>query len=166
MQSMDWLGVPLRSKQVVSGVIAIQSYDQNVRITERHQEILSVIATQVSSAIERFLAEREIQKFKLGIDRSDSAVFITDPEGADVWVEGVKLGMTPLQATYMWPKDKESRRVEFKLDGFYPEIREITKSTAILAVQLQDATDMLAEKERKGDQVKTKSRVVIPRWPW
>jgi PAS domain S-box-containing protein len=35
----------------------------------------------VASAIERFLAEREIQKFKLGIDRSESAVFITDTSG-------------------------------------------------------------------------------------
>ena len=81
VQSVDWVGIPLRSKQVVSGVIAIQSYDRKTRLTEQHQEILSVIALQVSSAIERFLAEREIQKFKLGIDRSDNAVFITDMEG-------------------------------------------------------------------------------------
>src|SRR6266508_3092456 len=81
VRSIDWLGVPLRSKQVVSGVIAIQSYDPRTRITEQHKEILSIIATQVSSAIERFLAEREIQKFKLGIDRSDNAVFMTDLEG-------------------------------------------------------------------------------------
>ena len=40
-----------------------------------------MLAPQVASAIERFLAEREIQKFKLGIDRSDNAVFITDLEG-------------------------------------------------------------------------------------
>jgi PAS domain S-box-containing protein len=81
VRSVDWLGIPLRSKQVVSGVIAIQSYDHKTRITEQHQEILSVIALQIASAMERFLAEREIQKFKLGIDRSDNAVFITDPEG-------------------------------------------------------------------------------------
>ena len=81
VRSVDWLGVPLRSKQVVSGVIAVQSYDYGTRITEQHKEILSIIATQVASAIERFLAEREIQKFKLGIDRSDNAVFITDLDG-------------------------------------------------------------------------------------
>jgi PAS domain S-box-containing protein len=81
VRSVDWLGVPLRSKQVVSGVIAIQSYDRRTRITDQHKEILSIIATQVASAIERFRAEREIQKFKLGIDRSDNAVFITDLEG-------------------------------------------------------------------------------------
>ena len=62
-------------------MIAVQSYDKKVRLTEQHKDILSVIATQVSSAIERFLAEREIQKFKLGIDRSDNAVIVTDLEG-------------------------------------------------------------------------------------
>ncbi len=84
--SVDWLGVPLRSKQAVTGVIAIQSYDPKVRITEEHQEILSVIAAPVSGAIERFLAEREIQKFKLGIDRSNNAVFVTDLEGTIQYV--------------------------------------------------------------------------------
>src|SRR6185503_13083584 len=81
VKSVDWLGVPLRSKQVISGVMAIQSYDQRTHITDQHKEILSIIALQVESAIERFLAEREIQKFKLGIDRSENAVFITDLEG-------------------------------------------------------------------------------------
>jgi PAS domain S-box-containing protein len=81
-RSVDWLGVPIRSKQVVTGVIAIQTYDPVIRITDKHRDILSVLTPQVASAIERFLAEREIQKFKLGIDRSDSAVFITDIDGA------------------------------------------------------------------------------------
>jgi len=80
-RSINWLGVPLRSKQIVTGVIAIQTYDTSVRITEQHKETLTVLAAQVSSAIERFTAEREIQKFKLGIDRSDNVVFITDVGG-------------------------------------------------------------------------------------
>jgi PAS domain S-box-containing protein len=78
---VDWLGVPLRSKQAVTGVMAIQTYDHDIRITQQHQQILSVIASPVSSALERFLAEREIQKFKLGIDHSDNVVFITDLQG-------------------------------------------------------------------------------------
>jgi PAS domain S-box-containing protein len=82
VRSLDWLGVPMRSKQVVTGVIAIQTYSGSpVRITDRHTNILAVLAPQIASAIERFFAEREIQKFKLGIDRSDNAVFITDLDG-------------------------------------------------------------------------------------
>jgi len=59
----------------------VQTYDPTIRLTESHKEILIILAAQVTSAIERFLAEREIQKFKLGIDRSDNVVFITDTEG-------------------------------------------------------------------------------------
>ncbi len=81
VRSVDWLGVPLRSKQVANGVIAIQTYDTTTRITEKHLEILSILSPQVAAATERFLAEREIQKFKLGIDRSDNAVFITELDG-------------------------------------------------------------------------------------
>ena len=80
-RSVYWLGVPLRSKQVVTGVIAVQSHGNENRLTEKHQQILSVIAPQAAAAIERFSAEREIQKFKLGIDRSNNAVFITDLDG-------------------------------------------------------------------------------------
>jgi PAS domain S-box-containing protein len=105
--SIDWLGVPLRSKQVVTGIIAIQTYDYSIRITERHQESLTAIASQVASAIERFLAEREIQKFKLGIDRSDNAVFITDLEGviqyANPAFEKV-YGFTPEEAVGKTPR--------------------------------------------------------------
>ena len=107
VRSVDWLGVPLRSKQVVSGVIAIQSYDHKTRILEHHKEILSIIATQASSAIERFRAEREIQKFKLGIDRSDNAVFITDLEGVIQYINPAfeKIyGFTPEEAIGRTPR--------------------------------------------------------------
>ena len=81
-RNIDWLGVPLRTKQAVTGVMAVQTYVQDTeRITELHQTVLTVLASPVASAIERFLAEREIQKFKLGIDRSENAVFITDTNG-------------------------------------------------------------------------------------
>jgi PAS domain S-box-containing protein len=107
-RSFDWLGVPLRAKQVVTGVIAVQTYgNSSIRITERHANILSVLAPQVASAIERFFAEREIQKFKLGIDRSDNAVFITDVDGtiqyANPAFEKV-YGFTPQEALGNTPR--------------------------------------------------------------
>ena len=62
-------------------MIAIQSYDLRFALPNNIRKSFLSSRFQVSSAIERFLAEREIQKFKLGIDRSDNAVFITDIEG-------------------------------------------------------------------------------------
>ena len=62
-RSVDWLGVPLRSKQLVKGVIAIQTYDKSgTRITDRHANILTVLATQVASAIERLEAREALAK--------------------------------------------------------------------------------------------------------
>jgi PAS domain S-box-containing protein len=62
VRNVDWLGVPIRSKQVVTGIIAIQTYDHVIRITEKHQDILSLLATQVASAIERKQAEDALRE--------------------------------------------------------------------------------------------------------
>ncbi len=63
-QSLDWLGVPLRSKQLVKGVIAVQTYGNTAtaRLTERHTSILSILAVQVASAIERLEAREALAK--------------------------------------------------------------------------------------------------------
>ena len=62
-ESIDWLGVPLRSKQMVKGVIAVQTYGSAAeRITDRHTEILSLLASQVASAIERLEAREALAK--------------------------------------------------------------------------------------------------------
>src|SRR5687768_3209446 len=39
-RGVDWLGVPLRSEAGIRGVMAVQSYNPSIRITERHKEIL------------------------------------------------------------------------------------------------------------------------------
>ena len=62
-RSVDWLGVPLRSKQGVTGVIAVQTYGSSTtRVTEGHTNILSVLAPQVASAIEHFEAREALAK--------------------------------------------------------------------------------------------------------
>ncbi len=58
----DWLGIPLRNESAVRGVLAVQSYDNAVRITQHHQEILTILGTQVSASIERLLAREALAK--------------------------------------------------------------------------------------------------------
>ncbi|MBK9927031.1 MAG: GAF domain-containing protein [Anaerolineales bacterium] len=60
--SVDWLGVPLKSEGVVRGVMAIQVYDQAVRITDRHQEILSILSGQAMAALERLQARETLER--------------------------------------------------------------------------------------------------------
>jgi len=58
----DWLGVPLRSEGGIKGVMAVQSYDTAIRITDRHKEILVVLAAQVTAAFERLQAREALQR--------------------------------------------------------------------------------------------------------
>ncbi|HXF84059.1 MAG TPA: GAF domain-containing protein [Anaerolineales bacterium] len=61
-RSIDWLGVPLRSETGIRGVMAIQTYDPSVRITEQHKEILTLLSTQVAAAIERLQSREALAK--------------------------------------------------------------------------------------------------------
>ncbi len=81
----DWMGAPLRSGAQRLGVLAVQSYDPEVRFTEKELETLTLIANQASVAIERKRSQEELTKFKLGIDNSDDAIFITDPDGKIIY---------------------------------------------------------------------------------
>jgi len=61
-QSIDWLGVPLRSEGTIRGVIAVQSYDSSVRITEQHKDILTILGTQTAATLERLQAREALQR--------------------------------------------------------------------------------------------------------
>jgi len=55
---VDWLGVPLKTKNRTVGVLAVQSYSGQVRYTEMDKTLLQFVAEQVAMAIERKQAER------------------------------------------------------------------------------------------------------------
>lgn len=60
--SVDWLGVPLKSENKIFGVIVVQSYEQNLRYTEADQRHLEFIANQAALAIIRKKAQDEQNK--------------------------------------------------------------------------------------------------------
>ena len=60
--SVDWLGVPLRSEGVIRGVMAVQTYDTSVRLTENQMENLTIIGTQTAGALERLQARESLQR--------------------------------------------------------------------------------------------------------
>jgi two-component system cell cycle sensor histidine kinase/response regulator CckA len=60
--SIDWLGVPLRVRERVIGVLAVQSYSGKVRYGETELDILSYVSTQAAQAIERKQAEQELRE--------------------------------------------------------------------------------------------------------
>ncbi|MFI5166439.1 MAG: PAS domain S-box protein [Thermoanaerobaculales bacterium] len=65
--SIDWLGVPLKVRDRVIGVLAVQSYAGSVRYSEADKEVLTYVSGQVAQAIEHKRAEealREAQKMQ------------------------------------------------------------------------------------------------------
>ena len=58
---VDWLGVPLRQGSRVFGMIALQSYDANVRYRERDKEILTYVSQHISVAIVRKRQEEALR---------------------------------------------------------------------------------------------------------
>ncbi|MEO5596756.1 MAG: EAL domain-containing protein, partial [Lysobacteraceae bacterium] len=59
--SLDWLGVPLKSQSRTIGALVVQSYSGEVRYTEKDQALLEFVSGQVATAIDRKRAEQALQ---------------------------------------------------------------------------------------------------------
>jgi diguanylate cyclase (GGDEF)-like protein/PAS domain S-box-containing protein len=59
--SLEWLGVPLRTQRGVIGAVVVQSYSGDVRYTEKDKALLQFVSTQVAAAIERKQTETWLQ---------------------------------------------------------------------------------------------------------
>ncbi|WP_229817378.1 sensor domain-containing phosphodiesterase [Thalassotalea profundi] len=61
-KGVDWLGVPLMSDGFVIGVMAVQSYNENVRYQEHDLEMLTFTAQHVITAMMRLQDRERLQK--------------------------------------------------------------------------------------------------------
>lgn len=64
-----WLGVPMRVDGQPVGVIAVQSYRQDVRYTERDLELLGFVGTHIAAAIGRRRADLALRQAYLDLER-------------------------------------------------------------------------------------------------
>jgi len=53
VEGVDWLGVPLRVESRTLGVLVVQTYTEDVRLTEDDKELLIFVARHVALALER-----------------------------------------------------------------------------------------------------------------
>ncbi|MCX6272466.1 MAG: ATP-binding protein [Bacteroidetes bacterium] len=60
----DWLGVPLKTRDIIIGVLVVQSYKKSVSYTEGDKEILIFVSEQIAMAIDRKIKEEELLKAK------------------------------------------------------------------------------------------------------
>ncbi len=83
--SIDWLGVPLITREKTIGVMTVQSYTPGVRYTPEDLRFLTYVAPHVANAIlikQSEIALRKQHKLVQSIfDRSPNAIIVTDLNG-------------------------------------------------------------------------------------
>jgi len=57
--SVDWLGVPLKYRDEIFGVMVVQSYTEGVRYNQKHLQLLTFVANQSALVIKKNLAEEQ-----------------------------------------------------------------------------------------------------------
>jgi len=83
--SVDWLGVPLKMGEKIFGVIAVQSYTEQVRFSHADMKMLEFVSSQMTPVIERKLIQQRIAdalEFNLAlIDVSTMGIIAYDSSG-------------------------------------------------------------------------------------
>jgi len=69
--SLDWLGVPLRTDRRTIGVLTVQSYTGLVRYTEKDKHLLQFVSDQIAAAIER---KQAVEAVRAGEERYRSVI--------------------------------------------------------------------------------------------
>jgi PAS domain S-box-containing protein len=59
---VDWMGAPLKSGSTIFGVVALQSYDERIRYTEKDKEMLTFVSQHIASAIDRKRKEEALRE--------------------------------------------------------------------------------------------------------
>ena len=83
--SASWLGIPLKTSGRTIGVMAVQDYENKNRYSERDQDFLASIATQVALVIERKQAEEALREseehYRTIFEGVQDAIFVESLDG-------------------------------------------------------------------------------------
>lgn len=84
-ESLDWLGVPLKSASRTIGALVVQSYAGGVRYTDKDKRLLEFVSSQVATAITRKQGEEAIlaseARFRLLFEQNLAGVFRSRADG-------------------------------------------------------------------------------------
>ncbi len=85
-----WIGIPMNIEDKVIGVLVVQTYDKQVVFTDRHRDVLAMIAGEIARVIERHRARRTIEtsqaRYQQIIDNAfDPIVTVGDDNIITIW---------------------------------------------------------------------------------
>ncbi|HSP35941.1 MAG TPA: PAS domain S-box protein, partial [Thermoanaerobaculia bacterium] len=85
---VDWLGVPLKTGGSTWGLIAVQTYDETKRLTERDKDVLVFVAQHVATAIEQKRAEDALRESELRyrqmFENNRAVQILLDPDTGEI----------------------------------------------------------------------------------
>jgi PAS domain S-box-containing protein len=88
--SLDWLGVPLKTPARTVGMMAVQTYNPQVRYSQADQDILVFISNQVAMAIERKRMDASLraneQRYRMLFEQAPVGILLVTPLG---WIVDV-----------------------------------------------------------------------------
>jgi signal transduction histidine kinase/CheY-like chemotaxis protein len=70
---VDWIGVPLKTKDDINGALVVQSYTEGLVFAEEDKDVLVFVSMQAAMAIERKRAEVELQRAKVAAEAANQA---------------------------------------------------------------------------------------------
>ncbi|MCB1049378.1 MAG: GAF domain-containing protein [Acidobacteria bacterium] len=166
-ESLDWLGVPLKAKDRVIGMLAVQSYsDQDVRYTEHHKNLLEFVSNQIASSIERKKTEKQleeqsrIQKALYSISEANHSS--TDLQDLFRRIHQIVSDLLPAQNFYVALYHEETQMLSFPYyidahDTTPPPIKigtgGYTERVLLTGEALLLTPEKQAEKQKEGLQV-------------
>ncbi len=84
VEGVDWLGVPLSVGGRVVGVLAVQSYAEATRYTDREKDVLAFVSSQVAMAIERKRAQDALRqaeaRFRTMFQGAPTGILLVGPD--------------------------------------------------------------------------------------
>lgn len=151
---VSWLGVPLVSLGNASGVIAIQSYTEGVRYTDKDVWIMNLVSAQIANAIEREQAREALRqsekRYRRMIEEAGDIVYTTDLRGRFTYLNPPSTRLTGYQENELlghhWEVllDAEWRRT---VAGFYlQQLNSRTRETTLeFPIQKKDGSQRWIE---------------------
>lgn len=86
-KAIDWLGVPLKINNETIGVMAVQTYTEGIRYSQRHLDILNFVSTQVALSIERKQSGENLRaaeiRYRTLVEQLPIVVYVNPSEDVD-----------------------------------------------------------------------------------